>query len=145
MISTKTIKISLIETRSNVFINCFIQDNDPIGRLNLAQNSSWNPITTFFKLLRCAVPVPLKADILLTLASLAKSPEVANEIWQTMEATNIICTTPASGNYQPKGLQVNTQHFFNKFVYWDFLHRPNWRKLRQGMRNILCQLQLSPC
>jgi hypothetical protein len=64
-------------------------------------------VTTFFNLIRCAVPLPLKADILLTLASLAKTAEVANEIWQTMEATNIICTTPATSTYQPKGLQVN--------------------------------------
>jgi len=51
--------------------------------------------------------VPLKADILLTLASLAQSSEVGNEIWQAMETTNIICTTPATSTYQPKGLQVN--------------------------------------
>ncbi|XP_059473287.1 nuclear pore complex protein Nup205 [Neocloeon triangulifer] len=86
-----------------------VADNDPMGRQTLAQNPSWSPVQTFLALIRCAVPIPLKAEILLTVASLAKSSEVANEVWQQMESTNIICTAPSSTSYQPKGLQTELE------------------------------------
>ncbi|CAB3379464.1 Hypothetical predicted protein [Cloeon dipterum] len=86
-----------------------VAENDPVGRQSLAQNPSWSPVQTFLALVRCAVPVPLKADILLTLSAFAKSTEVATEIWQQIEAANIICTVASTSSYQPKGLQTELE------------------------------------
>ena len=42
-----------------------------------------------FGLVGCSVPVNLKAEILLALAALAKSPEIASNLWQTLEISQV--------------------------------------------------------
>ena len=42
-----------------------------------------------FGLAGCSVPVNLKAEILLALAALAKSPEIASNLWQTLEISQV--------------------------------------------------------
>ena len=63
-----------------------------MARVAMVENKSWSPVQCLFSLLSCAVPYSLKAEVLLTLASFAKSPEVATSMWQILETSQVsIC------------------------------------------------------
>ena len=55
----------------------------------MAENKSWSPVQLLFTLLSCAVPYSLKAEVLLTLASFAKSPEIAASMWHALELSQV--------------------------------------------------------
>ena len=55
----------------------------------MAENKLWSPVQSFFTLLSCAVPYSLKAEVLMTLASFAKSPEIATSMWQMLELSQV--------------------------------------------------------
>ena len=55
----------------------------------MAENKLWSPVQTMFTLLSCAVPYSLKAEVLLTLASFAKSPEIASSMWNILELSQV--------------------------------------------------------
>ena len=59
----------------------------------MAESQQWLPSVVLFGLVGCSVPIALKAEILLALASLAKSPEVANGLWQTLELSQVLYLT----------------------------------------------------
>ena len=60
----------------------------------MAENKLWSPVQSLFTLLSCAVPYSLKADVLLTLASFAKSPEIAASMWHILEMSQVpYCTS----------------------------------------------------
>jgi hypothetical protein len=42
-----------------------------------------------FGLLTCSVPPNLKAQILLTLSAFAKTPDIAANLWQTLEVSQV--------------------------------------------------------
>ena len=58
-------------------------------RIAFCDNTYWLPIASFFGLVGCPVPSSLKAALLNTLASFAKSPEISAIIWQSLEATQV--------------------------------------------------------
>ena len=58
-------------------------------RYALAKSQQWAPSIVLFGLLGCSVPITLKAQILQALASLAKSPEIASSLWQTLESSQV--------------------------------------------------------
>lgn len=47
-------------------------------------------VTVLFGLASCSIPIGLKAEVLLTLTALAKSPEIAGTIWQGLESSQVI-------------------------------------------------------
>ena len=55
----------------------------------MAENKLWSPVQSLFILLSCAIPYSLKADVLLTLASFAKSPEIAASMWHILEQSQV--------------------------------------------------------
>ncbi|KAJ8957097.1 hypothetical protein NQ318_007312 [Aromia moschata] len=57
-------------------------------------------------LVSCSVPIPLKADLLLTLAALSKSSENAAHMWENLEASQILMTIPTTSSYAPRGIQT---------------------------------------
>lgn len=59
------------------------------------ENQQWLPVATLFGLLGCPIPRVLKAEIFLTLASFAASPEVAAPMWLILETTQVLDTTAA--------------------------------------------------
>jgi nuclear pore complex protein Nup205 len=75
--------------------------NCEAARVAMAENSSWQPILLLLGLLGCGVPTHLKAELLRTLAALAKSPEVAHIVWQNVEAAQLVATvqTGPSGKW----------------------------------------------
>ena len=80
-----------------------ITDADDYSRIAIVEHPNWSAINIFFGLIGCPIPIYLKADILLTLASLAKSVETAVAIWNTLESSQILPTIPSTSNYQPRG------------------------------------------
>ncbi|KAF4517670.1 hypothetical protein B566_EDAN004964, partial [Ephemera danica] len=59
----------------------------------MAEDPAWDAVHTILGLVKCSVPVPLKADLLLTLAALAKNPHVATEVWQKLEMSGVLATS----------------------------------------------------
>ena len=53
------------------------------------ENQSWLPVASLFGLVGCPVPRDLKAEILLTLAAFALSPEIASNMWITLEVSQV--------------------------------------------------------
>ena len=53
------------------------------------ENQSWLPVASLFGLVGCSVPGDLKAEILRTLATFALSPEIASNMWVTLEVSQV--------------------------------------------------------
>ncbi|XP_067951509.1 nuclear pore complex protein Nup205-like [Watersipora subatra] len=66
-------------------------------RCALMESQLWLPSVVLFGLVGCSVPISLKAEILLALASLAKSPECASPLWQALEVSQLLVTTTSHG------------------------------------------------
>ena len=74
------------------------------ARIAIAEHSQWQPSLVFVGLLSCAVPTGLKAEILDGLTALGMSSEVAYNIWQNIEAAQLINTIPSTSQQRPLGL-----------------------------------------
>ncbi|XP_077999885.1 nuclear pore complex protein Nup205-like [Glandiceps talaboti] len=80
-----------------------ISKQDETARISLCENQSWLPIQLLFGLLSCSIPPVLKGELLLTLAALAKSPEIAATLWQSLEVSQILPTVQTN---QASGIEV---------------------------------------
>ena len=65
----------------------FLQDE--YARIALCENQQWLPLVVLLGLVGCSVPPQLKAQLLKTLAALAKSPEIASSLWQSIEVSQV--------------------------------------------------------
>lgn len=75
--------------------------NDEFARIALCDHPNWQPLVVLLGLVGCAVPIPLKAELLRTLAALARSKETALQLWSNLEASQIVQTLPlATGHAQ---------------------------------------------
>lgn len=83
-----------------------VSDNDDFSRLALCEHPGWAPLNVLLGLVSCSIPIPLKADMLQVLASLAKSKEIAAQIWNNLETSQILVTIPSTSSYQPRGIQT---------------------------------------
>lgn len=63
----------------------------------MCENQQWSVVMLLFGLVSCSVPPQMKAELLRTLAALAKTPEIAATLWQTLEASQV---GDLSGQYQ---------------------------------------------
>ncbi|KAK7605078.1 hypothetical protein V9T40_006936 [Parthenolecanium corni] len=91
-----------------------IAEFDEASRIAFCENLEWSCVTILLGLVTCSIDVNLKADIILTLAALAKSSEIANIIWRNLETTQIIPTIPTTNNYQPRGVQAELEEVESK-------------------------------
>ena len=67
---------------------------DESARVALCDNQNWLPVVVLLGLVSCSVPPLLKAELLLTLAAFAKSPEITASLWQSIEVSQVIhCCT----------------------------------------------------
>lgn len=82
-----------------------VAEHDNFSRSALCEHPAWSPLNVFLGLVSCCVPIPLKAELLLTLAALAKSPEIAVQLWENLELSQILITIPSTSSYQPRGIQ----------------------------------------
>lgn len=83
-----------------------VADHDEFSRLALCEHPGWAPLTILLGLVGCSVPIPLKSDLLLTLASLSKSSENASQMWENLETSQILVTVPTTSSYTPRGIQT---------------------------------------
>ncbi|XP_044732734.1 nuclear pore complex protein Nup205 [Chrysoperla carnea] len=86
-----------------------VATHDEFARIALCEHPGWAPLSVLLGLVSCSVPIPLKADLLITLAALAKSPETASQLWNNLEASQIIVTVPSTSSYQPRGVKTELE------------------------------------
>ena len=72
----------------------------------MCETPSWPPLVVMLRLQTCAVPGVLKAQLLRTLAALARAPEVAQALWQGLEQSQILQTTQVMPGQQARGIKV---------------------------------------
>lgn len=93
-----------------------VSENDEMARVALCDNPNWAPLSVLLGLVSCSVPIPLKAELLLTLAALAKTPTTAATLWHNLEASQILTTVPSTSSYQPRGIQVSKPIIFSNLL-----------------------------
>jgi len=76
-----------------------VANNDEVARIALCEHPTWMPLHVLLGLVSCSIEIPLKADLLLTLAALAKSKETAIKIWSNLETSQIITTIPSTNTF----------------------------------------------
>ncbi|KAL3284709.1 hypothetical protein HHI36_018857 [Cryptolaemus montrouzieri] len=86
-----------------------VAEHDEFSRLALCEHPGWAPLTVLLGLVGCSIPIPLKAELLLTLAVLSKSPENASQMWENLEASQILVTIPIISGYTPRGIQTELE------------------------------------
>lgn len=86
-----------------------VAEHDEVSRLAFCENPAWAPLTLLLGLVTCSIQIPLKAELLLTLAALAKSPDTATVLWHNLEASQILVTVPSTSSYQPRGIQTELE------------------------------------
>ncbi|XP_071943661.1 nuclear pore complex protein Nup205-like [Antedon mediterranea] len=65
---------------------------DEEARIGLCENQAWLPIVLLFGIITCSVPPLLKAECLKALSTFAKTPELAANLWQALENSQILPT-----------------------------------------------------
>ncbi|XP_060535293.1 nuclear pore complex protein Nup205 [Cylas formicarius] len=86
-----------------------VAQHDDFSRLAMCEHPGWSPLTILLGLVSCSVPIPLKADLLLTLAALSKSTENATQMWENLEASQILVTIPTTSSYAPRGIETELE------------------------------------
>ena len=72
------------------------------ARITIAEHATWQPTFVFVGLLSCSVPTALKAELLHCLSALGKSSDIAFNIWQNIEAAQLINTIPNTSQNQAR-------------------------------------------
>ena len=72
-----------------IFIVFFYLFQNENCRIAFCENQQWSIVMCLFGLLTCSVPPNLKAQILLTLSAFAKTPDIAANLWQTLEVSQV--------------------------------------------------------
>ncbi|VVC40662.1 Armadillo-like helical,Nucleoporin Nup186/Nup192/Nup205 [Cinara cedri] len=78
------------------------------SKISFVEHSDWETLQVLLGLVSCPVRISLKADLILTLATLVKPPPPTTAInfWQTLEASQMIVTVPTISNYQSRGIMT---------------------------------------
>ena len=116
-----------------------VATHDDVARVALCEHPSWAPLHVLLGLISCSIIVPLKADLVLTLAALGKSVETAVQLWNTLEASQIISTIPTTASFVNRGI-VSFLFAFKSLTYFMYLiifRNLSLSKLRAEMRLIL--------
>jgi len=105
-----------------------VSDHSEPARLAFAQRPEWQPVPIMVGLLGCSVPSMLKAELLKTLTSLAKSPEIALDVWNGLEASNFI-TVSGTNSVQKGGfileletVETQSEDFSMTLAFLDLLN-----------------------
>ena len=74
------------------------------------ESQQWLPVASLFGLVGCPIPRELKAEVLLTLACFAKSPDIAATMTHTLESIQVRRGgRGAAGNGRQSGGQLGRQ------------------------------------
>ena len=77
---------------------------DEYARVALCENQQWLPLVVLVGLVGCSVPVQLKAEVFKTLAALARTPDIAATLWQSIEVSQVravLCAYSCNVKAQP--------------------------------------------
>lgn len=69
------------------FLFCTSQSEN--ARIGLCENQQWVPVVLLFGLVGCCIPPELKAELLLTLAAFGRTPDIAANLWQSLEVSQV--------------------------------------------------------
>lgn len=83
--------------------------HDDVARTALCEHPSWNPLQILLGLISCSIAIPLKTELLLTLAALGKSKETALQLWINLEASQIITTIPTTNTFSSVARGIETE------------------------------------
>lgn len=86
-----------------------VAEQDDFSRLAFCEHPTWSPLTVMLGLVTCSIPIPLKADLLHTLAALSKASENASKMWEVLEASQILVTVPSTSTYVPRGIETELE------------------------------------
>ncbi|KAG7205199.1 hypothetical protein KM043_018287 [Ampulex compressa] len=86
-----------------------IAQYDEMSRVAICDHPGWKVVPSLIGLVSCAMPIPLKGVLVRTLAALARSPESSSNVWQSLEAAQILSTVPTTSSYQPRGVQTELE------------------------------------
>ncbi|KAK3098344.1 hypothetical protein FSP39_018633 [Pinctada imbricata] len=75
-------------------------------RVAIYENQQWSAVMMMFGLVTCSIPPLLKAEIFLTLAAFAKSPDLAANLWPSLEGSQILPTIRTSATKPAGGIKV---------------------------------------
>ncbi|XP_052238220.1 nuclear pore complex protein Nup205-like isoform X2 [Dreissena polymorpha] len=78
-------------------------------RILVCENQHWSVVMLLFGLVSCSVPPHMKSVLLRTLTALARTPEIAATLWQTLEASQILVTIPSSLGQSSGGFKVELE------------------------------------
>lgn len=82
-----------------------VATHDEVARIALCEQPSWSPMPVMLGLISCSIIVPLKANLVQTLAALGKSSETAIQLWNLLETSQIICTVPTTSSFINRGIE----------------------------------------
>ena len=85
---------------------------DEAARTSLFENQSLSPVPILFGLVSSSVPRQLKAEAFLTLASFARSPEIAASLWVGLEQAQVVRTLPTTSTPKPRTTPFGQQQGF---------------------------------
>ncbi|XP_037087803.1 nuclear pore complex protein Nup205-like [Pollicipes pollicipes] len=75
----------------------------------MCETPSWPPLVVMLRLQTCSVPGQAKTQLLLTLAALARSPEVGQALWQGLEQAQVLQTTHVMPGQQARGIKMELE------------------------------------
>uniref|UniRef100_A0A8D8J666 Nuclear pore complex protein Nup205 n=1 Tax=Culex pipiens TaxID=7175 RepID=A0A8D8J666_CULPI len=78
---------------------------DEVARVALCEHPNWAPLHVLLGLISCSVPIALKAELVQTLAALGKSKETALQLWNNLEASQVIATIPTTSTFVNRGIE----------------------------------------
>ncbi|XP_014204256.1 nuclear pore complex protein Nup205 [Copidosoma floridanum] len=86
-----------------------IANNDELSRIAFCEHPGWKVLQSIVGLVGCAMPNSFKGVLVHTLAALARSPESSRNIWENIEAAQLITTVPTTSNYSLRGVQTELE------------------------------------
>lgn len=76
-----------------------VAERDEVARIAICDQPTWAPMQVMLGLVSCSVPISFKSELFLTLAALAKSKRTANQLWNYLEASQVIGTVPSLSKF----------------------------------------------
>ncbi|CAH2100438.1 unnamed protein product [Euphydryas editha] len=67
-----------------------VAKQDEAACISICENLQWDAVNCMFGLICCHVPLPLKAELCLTLAALGGAPATAGRVWAALEAAQLV-------------------------------------------------------
>ncbi|GAB0093387.1 Nuclear pore complex protein Nup205 [Sergentomyia squamirostris] len=83
--------------------------NDEMARIAICEQITWSPLQIMIGLVGCSIIIPLKADLMRTLAALGQSRETALQLWNCLEVSQIIHTIPSTTQFHNQGIEMEIE------------------------------------